>query len=612
MKKIKIITCLICLFSSQLLVAQEIKKLTFPAIDGTVCPIEGTQYEVTSPGDLGGCKVQWSVTNGDYTVDSNDSRKITVNWKDIPGAIGKITATFVYCTNSLYDNTEAPPLEELILSVKDQSWDLYTNSVNIDYCTEDIVYLNVPQMFVKGTGGLDEPPKTEVAYVWTLPSGWEDISTGATGVVIRYESYINITPTKCAVPGKVRVEGTIRDYCGSSALSSAAEISLNGADPIVTIGPESGYSGPAACKTDPVTFTATMNYALACVSNYTWQFPLGWKWLNPSTNIYESSPVSTTSNTIDLTPSGSSADAGAIKVSAKFSCGNMITSGNYNAVFNEPYISGPDIICPIGGEFELMNVVAGPGVTINWSVDPTNLTSPYSGSGLVANIAAVSTSSKGTAKIAYSVSGDCPAFSKEKSFIVGTPLIEANTIKIYNGIGEQGYWCTDVIGNDFSFSYPYLYDYFEVRLYNFDGTELLTEFTIIGTEGTMNAYPSAGFYSLWIRAVNQCGAATDWAKQVVEFKSCSLDGGFSTLSVSPNPASQETNISIVDKENIKSDQFELWDIQIYDKDQRLIFERKNIERKVITVNTRQFKDDIYFIRAYYKGEIIESKLMVSK
>ncbi|WP_017729685.1 SBBP repeat-containing protein [Nafulsella turpanensis] len=275
-------------------------------------------------------------------------------------------------------------------------------------------------------------------------------------------------------------------------------------------------------------------------------------------------------------------------------------------------ISGPNNVCISNNtSFTIDNLPKG--YTVTWSASPTSLFGHDSETGNSFTTYASNSSSYGQGTITAIISGDCgstPPITKE--VLVGVPLIEANTIKISNGIEEQGYWCTNVFGNSFSFYYAYSYNSFDVKLTNLDETHLLSEFSIMSTEGTINEFPSAGQYVLWIRAVNECGPANSWTKLVVEYKKCGSGGGLGSLSVSPNPSSAETTISIVDEENTTNGDLEPWEIKIYDKNQRLIFEKKNIKSKRITVNTRLLKDGIYSVQAYYKGEVIMHKLMVSK
>ena len=220
MKKIKLTLGLICFLSSQTIIAQDIIKLISSDISGTICPVQGTPYEVKNLGGLGGCEIVWSAINGQYAVDPNDQTKVTVNWSDTPGAKGKLTATFVNCTNSSLDNTSVS-VEELILSVKNKAWGSYTNSVNLEYCTSSTVTLQVPRMFVQGTGGFTNIAQTEVSYYWDLPTGWIHASSGQNNFATTVNT-IQITPTDCAVPGQVTVKGIITDLCGSAAPSSTA------------------------------------------------------------------------------------------------------------------------------------------------------------------------------------------------------------------------------------------------------------------------------------------------------------------------------------------------------------------------------------------------------
>jgi hypothetical protein len=243
-----------------------------------------------------------------------------VKWSDTPGALGKVTATFSGCGNG--NDGKTASLEELILSVKGQAWGSFTNLVNIDFCTPPQIFLTVPRMFVQGTGGIAQPPLTEVVYAWTLPAGWKDIGSGGTGAVNTLVNFINIVPIHCAFPGVVKVEGTINHKCGSAGLSAAANISLNGVSPIVTAGPQQGYLGGTLCNTTPVTFFATTNFALGCISNYQWTFT-SWTF------------VSQSGNSITLRPSGTAADQSIITAKVNFSCGSVI-SGSFTPAFTPP------------------------------------------------------------------------------------------------------------------------------------------------------------------------------------------------------------------------------------------------------------------------------------
>jgi len=333
--------------------AQTITKLTSSIVSGTVCPNSQTFYEVSVPSGLTSCQIVWSVTNGTRTVDPNNQRKVTVVWNDTPGASGTITATFNNCSNEGNNGTNTSRTE-LILSIKNQSWGSYTSSINIDYCTTPYVDIFMPPMNVQGTGGIAQPPRVEAAYIWTLPAGWRYQATGQTGTFGTPQSFIRIEPTGCARPGNVIVKGTLvgaGPFCNLAAESSTATISLNGANPVVTVGPQAGYTGATACNTTPVTFYATINVALGCISNYNWTYPASWSF------------VSQSGNSITLQPSGTSADSNPIRTSISFTCGSSITSGNYVPPYAQPGITGPDFICT-SNSYSVSN---SSGVTVTWS-----------------------------------------------------------------------------------------------------------------------------------------------------------------------------------------------------------------------------------------------------
>ncbi|MBL7846032.1 MAG: hypothetical protein JNL40_01090 [Cyclobacteriaceae bacterium] len=323
---------------------QTITKNTTSVVSGTVCPGSSTSYSVSIPSNFGTCKIKWTVTNG-VINGADNQQNVSVTWNDTPGATSTITVTFSGCTSGNPNEGVASSKSELILSVKNQAWDSYGSSINVDYCTKAQVLLMVPRMFVLGTGGIAQPPLTEVAYAWTLPSGWKEVGTNRTGFFGTPTNFITIIPIDCAKPGNVTVYGTLvgaGPFCNSAEKSATATISLNGANPIATVGPQSGYTGSSACNITPVTFYGTTNVALGCISSYSWAYPQSW------------SLVSQSGNSITLRPSGTSADSNPIRVSINFTCGSSITSGNYIPPYTQPIIDGPNLICS-SGTFTIQN-----------------------------------------------------------------------------------------------------------------------------------------------------------------------------------------------------------------------------------------------------------------
>jgi hypothetical protein len=334
--------------------AQTISKTTSSPISRAVCPETYTYYTLSLGNPYSGCDIVWSAVNGTIITQSN--KKVTVEWDDKPGAIAELYATTNTCASSNHTFSK----KELILSIKDQEWGSYNNSVNIDFCIKAQVNLAVPRMFVQGTGGIGQPTLTEVIYGWTIPSGWKEVGTGKTGFIPISRHYISIEPDKCSKPGIVKVQGFINDasICGSASPSKIATISLNGVTPVATVSPQAGYSGASFCNTNPVTFYATTNSVFNCIGSLSWSYSSSW------------TKLSQTGNSITLRPSGSPSDASSIGATISFSCGSSITS-SYTPTYAQNEITGPNLICSTG-TFILQNPPANH--TITWtSSNPSGL-----------------------------------------------------------------------------------------------------------------------------------------------------------------------------------------------------------------------------------------------
>jgi len=355
-------------FLPSMLLVQKLKAQSQPvvtktfngSVDGAVCPGVSIDYEVSVPSGFSLCTINWTATNGVRTVNPNNQRKVSVVWTDTPGATGTITATFTVCgEGNEANNGTSKNLSELILSIKNQGWNTYTNSYTVNFCNPVPIPINMPEMVVMGTGGINQPDRIEVAYVWKLPSGWQDFVTGNTGEFGTTTRSITIVPTACAEPGIITVKGTLigsGPFCNLAAFSSVANISINSSPPIVTVVPQAGYSGSTACNITPVTFTAVVTNDPGCTATgYTWTHNSSW------------TVVSQSGNTITLRPTGAASDATAIKGEVTFGCGSK-RSGTVTPTFTAPVISGPDLICG-SGTYSISNTTA----SATWSSSNTSI-----------------------------------------------------------------------------------------------------------------------------------------------------------------------------------------------------------------------------------------------
>lgn len=554
--------------------AQTVTKTTTVYVAGTVCPVSETLYSVSIPDGFQTCTRSWTATNG-AIVGSTMGTTVRVKWNDTPGVKGKITCTFTSCGNS--NDNVAASLEELILSVKNQSWASYGTSVNIDYCTKAQLQIVMPRMYVQGTGGINQPPLTEVSYAWTLPGGWREVGTNRTGEFGTAANYVNIEPIDCAKPGSVTVFGTLAGagpFCNSSEKSAIASIALNGANPVVTVGPQVGYTGGSACNTTPVTFYATTSVALGCISSYIWNHPPSWLF------------VSQSANSITLQPSGTSNDSNPIKATIGFSCGSSVTSGNYVPPFSTPAISGPSLLCSSG----TMTLNVAPGATVNWSVS--------------ANITIVS--GQGTPSISVTNAGDggavvgasltnCPSTSvPNKSIWVGKPVFSTYT---YDG-QQTPFICEGLVqsftGGDHvltaipggTSSYP---------SFQLQTSSPYVRGTAVGYNYNFHVNEKNQNYQFTIRASvsNGCGTKS----------SCTSFSNWASIMASyPNPSDDELHVHLGKEGETKK-------VLLFNSNLEILFSTETTENEVI-VGTATLPEGLYVLKIAAGEKIISRHLQV--
>jgi hypothetical protein len=581
---------LICSYS---VFSQTVSKSFNGTVTGAVCPELGVQYEVSLPTGFSGCLITWTITNG--TEQSRSGNTIIIKWNDTPGAKAKLKATFSNCGSGNESNNGkvSNEFEELILSVKNQSWGSFGNSVSVDYCTKGQVLITMPRMFVQGTGGIGQPAQTEVAYAWTLPDGWKEVGTGRTGFFGTPINFITIEPINCSKPSSVTVFGTLAGagpFCGMAEKSATATIALNGANPVATVGPQPGYTGGSQCNTTPVTFYATTNVALGCIGSYNWTFPLSWSF------------VSQSGNSITLQPSGNPNDSNPIKATLNFTCGSSVTSGNYVPPYTASTLASPSAVCYSGSQLTLNNVPAGASVT--WTAQPSNLftvsSGSFTGSGGNHNIllAAENSNTSGSATITFSINAGC-----------GNPVQIQQTLWAGNAqIQDILYPSSTVTPNQ------------------------LIPLSIVTTPGSSNEYykaeisrkfggynhtvygnvmefslPMTGTFNIKVYADNVCG----WPQNFYPLVFFCLEGG-GMFAVYPNPTDNYFNIEMSDSDNKTT----LTETETY---QVTLIDDKGTERLSIStqekkkrIDTSHLKNGQYILRILYKGEVALQRITIDR
>lgn len=248
---------------------------------------------------------------------------------------------------------------------------------------------------------------------------------------------------------------------------------------------------------------------------------------------------------------------------------------------------------------------------ISWSLSPTSLfTGATSGTGNNASFN-VSSSASGEGTITYSF--EMPGgetFTAEESFWAGRPgtpltipsgyptlemaLGAYQPISIFKSPGAYGgninWWCTGSIEIDGASN---------ANTCTFEATDLGIGNFYVTTQNTCGTSPTGG------GAVNVVSGG----------------GGQMMLVISPNPACNEVSITIeseleeeitlMSNETILDTNIE-WNLEIYDNLQSLKLKKKKLKGKSTVIETHGWKEGIYLVRAKYKEEILQGKLMVKK
>jgi hypothetical protein len=392
----------------------------------TVCP--GSIYSYTASG----CSSQsysWTVTNGRFYNSANTGATVSVIWNDVAQK-GKLT---VSC------NGGSASKEYVINSVRGQT-PLYPRAYQTAvYCNTSPISIAVDEMTVPNTGGVSTVPLKYVdGYEFTLPSGWT--LDGKTGIVYTTSPLVSIQPTHGCSGGNVTVRGFIN--CSTPSFSNAVTINVNRATPTITLAPESGYGGAGCGNRAPVVFTVTSN--VPCVSNYVWSFPAGWRGPGGVT-----SPVTTTTSSITLTPSGTSADKGAILAKANLDCGSQLTTNAFNVTYTEPTltVSGPTSVCVQGSTYSYVLANASAS-SVTWSSSSILNINPSTG------FASLKPGMAGVGTVTATAATGCGNISGSKTVQVG--LQASFSGPSYIGVNNSGTFnATASCGPS-----PYYFDWF--------------------------------------------------------------------------------------------------------------------------------------------------------
>ncbi|MFC4722669.1 T9SS type A sorting domain-containing protein [Geojedonia litorea] len=244
---------------------------------------------------------------------------------------------------------------------------------------------------------------------------------------------------------------------------------------------------------------------------------------------------------------------------------------------------GSDILCSTG-TYTINNMPSNSSVT--WSssniyvatitpINSTQATLSKTGSGIVTVTATV-----------------INACGQQKTFTKNVTVGSANVdyVVFTNGVGGTDYFCTSHTGNAYEILPHISGATHQFRLRQYPNLNIVyTSNTITGNTGTVNYYPSPGWYVFEVARTNSCGT-TDWFGTEVEFVDCSQQGGGGEMEfrISPNPTSETLTISKKqtkeDKNTPKPEADDSSSYKLYDFNANLVDQGIFINETIIDVS----------------------------
>ena len=445
---------------------------------------------------------------------------------------------------------------------------------NIPCYSTDPVTISLNPYKNTGTAseGIDENLTITSHFKWTLPYGWET-TDGKTGTFEIQSSSITVIPPASSSPCNIQVlpfadGGYESNQYGTNA--ATLQITRN-LENFAINGPTSVYYN--------TTYRYEAPYGTGV--SYAWQLPTGWS-------------GSSTTNYIDVTTSCHTGDV----ICTMTACNQSKPSTkniSSNVISPQTIISGPSLVCSLSsGTFTINNLP--PVNSIVWTCGP-NL-SISSGQNTPTCTFATS-SAHASSWVRAKLVTDCGEVTlPQKTFWIGKPIIssilgsgyvESNTIEVYEAILEpfeehaNNYYTWSVNGGNYSLTQGWNGYTASVIFYDY------------------------GYYDVQVMAINAC-SVSDWAQLQVY-----VNWGY-YLSISPNPSTSETMISIESssKEAQSFDETLEWDLEIYDAGQMLKQKKNRLKGKGYKLNTSGWKEGVYIVRANYKDELLTGKLVVKK
>lgn len=345
---------------------------------------------------------------------------------------------------------------------------------------------------------------------------------------------------------------------------------------------------------NPKNFSVTNLNNVPGIKSYTWYIGTGWEM---NGNPVSGGIITTTSNSIQLTPTTSLLSN--IRVDIDLDgllypnqLQTTVTRGSFNPIYS---ISGVSEMCT-SATYTINNLAND--LTVTWS----------SSNNYIATIAPINSNqatlskagASGIVTISATVANACgQQKTLTKNVVVGNANVDM--VLFANGVGETDYYCTSHTENTYEIFPIISGSTHQIRLRQYPNLNIVyTSNIITGNSGTVNYYPSPGWYVFEVARTNSCGT-TDWFGTEVEYVDCSQQGGGEMeFSIFPNPTSETLTISKKEtkegKNAPKSEKSDNSSYKLYDFNANLVQEGIFIDKTIIDVSN--YKKGTYILKIY--------------
>ncbi|MCF6333839.1 MAG: T9SS type A sorting domain-containing protein [Draconibacterium sp.] len=260
-------------------------------------------------------------------------------------------------------------------------------------------------------------------------------------------------------------------------------------------------------------------------------------------------------------------------------------------------ISGSDLVCNSNTTYSLSPT---PGGTTNWTKS-SNLSFVGGSSGTSVTVKTVSSTTSGDGGLHANFTSGCgTSFVVDKTVWAGVPNTPTDITNSYNypentlALDEQNQLIAvpqnALNVTNFEWDYGGWY-HFEVGYQDFVSYVSVPSYFV--------------YKDVKLRAQNTCGAS-DWhTERFYPY------GGYFMM-FSPNPATDETTLSIEAATEENFDEKAGWEMEVYSETQLLKEKKTQLKGRSTIINTAGWKEGVYMVRVKYNNEVLQGKLVVKK